>query len=333
VPGWQAPRIARRLKLLSWFAAVLWPLRRPVQEFDLNAIGTVNSLLGAEAKVILRAVQTMRSDDLETVAHALQFQLEQDLDFTAAAATLVARLNAEQIFRSHIQLRASTDGVPLVGGNSGVDPSPSVFISYARSDGEALATDLRQRLEAEEIRVWQDRVRMVGGRDWWLQITDALNEVDFMVLVATKGAMKSNIVQKEWRYARQQGVCICPVLTYSSINVEALPRWMRAVHFYDLEQEWLKLVQDLRTPCQTPRVPFMAEDLSDTVVDREAELEKLLAHFLDANRDPVSTTVALYGTGGYGKTTLARALCHHDDIRQAFDDGVLWVTLGESPET
>jgi hypothetical protein len=28
---------------------------------------------------------------------------------------------------------------------------------------------------------------------------------------------------------------------------------------------------------------------------------------------------------------LARALCHHKDVQNAFDDGILWVTLGQNP--
>jgi hypothetical protein len=42
---------------------------------------------------------------------------------------------------------------------------PRVFLSYARSDGEQFATELRQRLETEHIPLWQDRVGMEGGRD------------------------------------------------------------------------------------------------------------------------------------------------------------------------
>ncbi len=57
--------------------------------------------------------------------------------------------------------------------------APRVFLSYARADGEAFATDLRQRLEARHIPVWQDRIGMEGGRDWWLQITEALDKSSF----------------------------------------------------------------------------------------------------------------------------------------------------------
>ena len=42
-------------------------------------------------------------------------------------------------------------------------------------------------------------------------------------------------------------------------------------------------------------------------------------------------TTALHGAGGFGKTTLAISLCHDREIRNVFDDGILWVTLGEAP--
>ena len=41
--------------------------------------------------------------------------------------------------------------------------------------------------------------------------------------------------------------------------------------------------------------------------------------------------VGLWGAGGDGKTTIARALCHDEGIQEALDDGILWVTLGEDP--
>ena len=36
--------------------------------------------------------------------------------------------------------------------------SPRVFISYARADGEDFAMNLRIRLQAEGIPLWQDRI-------------------------------------------------------------------------------------------------------------------------------------------------------------------------------
>ena len=76
--------------------------------------------------------------------------------------------------------------------NTGV--VPRVFLSYARIDGERFAAQLRQQLQAEHIPLWQDRVGMEGGRDWWQQITEALDVVEFMVLVMTPAAMRSESI-------------------------------------------------------------------------------------------------------------------------------------------
>ena len=69
--------------------------------------------------------------------------------------------------------------------------APRVFLSYARADGEPFTTKLRKRLEAEHIPLWQDRVGLEGGKDWWLQIAEALEKVEFLVLVMTPAAMSS----------------------------------------------------------------------------------------------------------------------------------------------
>ena len=81
--------------------------------------------------------------------------------------------------------------------------TPHVFLSYARSDGEQFAAELQQRLEAEHIPLWQDRVGMEGGRNWLQQITEPLDVVEFMVLVMTHEAMQYEMVRKEWRYAQR----------------------------------------------------------------------------------------------------------------------------------
>ena len=214
--------------------------------------------------------------------------------------------------------------------------SPRVFISYARKDGEALATELRERLERDEpeITLWQDRARMEGGVGWRKQITDALDRVQFMVLIVTPGSLESDVVQWEWRYARQQGVCVYPVNAAPDkrLDFRTMPRWMSGVHFFNLDQEWQTFVNYLKSPCNDPRVPFMAPDLPEHLVERHAPYKRLLDCVLDdEGANPVPTTVALHGFGGFGKTTLAAQLCHHEDVITAYKDGILWATLGEEP--
>ena len=213
---------------------------------------------------------------------------------------------------------------------------PRVFISYARQDGEAYASALRARLEREqpEISLWQDRARLEGGIGWWKQITDALDQVEFLVLVMTPAAMQSAVARREWRYARQRGVCVYPVkgMPDAALDYGSLPQWMSKAHFFDLEREWDTFVHHLKSPCRAARVPFMAPDLPSGHVERGNLTARLIALLVDeARQNPLATTVSLYGAGGAGKTTLAVAVCHREEVVSAFDDGILWVTLGQNP--
>ena len=173
---------------------------------------------------------------------------------------------------------------------------------------------------------------MEGGKDWWRQITEALDVVQFMVLVMTPAALKSPVVRKEWQYARQRGVCVYPVVADEALDFKAMPRWMSNAHFYHLDKEWQTFVNYLKSPCNAARVPFMAPELPQGFVPRPGQLDPLLDALLESGHlNPTPGAAAFYGPGGFGKTTLAAAVCHNDDIITAYDAGVLWVTLGEKP--
>ena len=208
-----------------------------------------------------------------------------------------------------------------------------VFLSYARAD-EKLADELVERLrrEAPDVPVTLDRLFMEGGIDWWKQATEAIDSVEFLVLLVTPAALASGNVEKEWRYARQQGVCVYPVkgAPDAELRFSKMPRWMSKAHFFDLEKEWPTFLAHLRKGCDTPRVPFMAPDVPAHFVERPTEYEALKNLLLNPERSqPVAITTALAGAGGFGKTTLAAALCHDDDIVQNFDDGVLGSRWGK----
>jgi len=214
---------------------------------------------------------------------------------------------------------------------------PRIFISYAREDGEEFARKLRRCLVEEHgFSVWQDRTEMQVGKVLWQQIESALrNEhMEYLVLVMTPAAMKSKMVQKEWRLARQEGVCVLPVMASHDLDFNNLPPWMSAIHFTDLSvpEEKKRFIRILEGPCKIQRVPFMAEDLPRDFVPREEEFKQIVSGLLDTHREePVAITAALRGAGGYGKTTLAQIICHDERIQEDFYDGILWVTLGEKP--
>lgn len=213
---------------------------------------------------------------------------------------------------------------------------PRVLISYARADGEEISKSINELLVSKGIPVWQDKVGAVGmegGKDWWQQITKAIDKVEFLVLVATKAALQSKNVKKEWLYARQQGVCVYPVKASPHPDYSRLPRWMKSLHFYDLEHEQEKFINDLNTRCEATKVPFMAGDMPEDFVDRPDKVEEAISYLVDRQKDgePIPCNVVLHGAGGFGKTTLLKAICHNEEIIGAFDDGVLWVTLGQHP--
>ena len=77
---------------------------------------------------------------------------------------------------------------------------------------------------------------------------------------------------------------------------------------------------------------FQARDLPKGYVPRpnvfHAIKHMLLNH---QGNQTTAITTALRGAGGFGKTTLALALCHDQQIQAALPDGILWVELGEHP--
>jgi WD40 repeat protein len=214
-------------------------------------------------------------------------------------------------------------------------PRQGAFISYARADGESAARTLHARLQADapDVRAWLDRYEIEGGVGWWNQIEEALDRAEFLLLVMTPAAMQSENTRREWRSARQRGVCVYPIkgAPDGALDFPALPNWMRKAHFYDPQLEWQKLLAHLRRGCGATRVPFMAPSLPAGFVARPAPASAVAASLLHAPGDGRRTLVALRGPGGFGKTTLAAATCYDERIVDAFDDGILWVTLGQSP--
>lgn len=53
---------------------------------------------------------------------------------------------------------------------------------------------------------------------------------------------------------------------------------------------------------------------------------------LQANPGTATKTIVIQGWPGIGKTTFASTLARHEDIAALFPDGILWVSLGQSPD-
>ena len=117
---------------------------------------------------------------------------------------------------------------------------------------------------------------------------------------------------------------------------------MRKAHFFDLgrlaggewrdAKEWETFVNYLKSDRQPVRVPVHGAGPAAGIRAARARVRRLLRLVLDPRaQQPVAITTALHGAGGYGKTTLATALCHDERVIEAFDDGMLWTSLGQKP--
>ena len=76
-------------------------------------------------------------------------------------------------------------------------------------------------------------------------------------------------------------------------------------------------------------------ELPPHYLPREADLaglkQKLLAGGANVGITGQSSAVGVQGMGGIGKTVLAAALAHDSEVRQAFSDGIYWLTIGQKP--
>ena len=78
---------------------------------------------------------------------------------------------------------------------------------------------------------------------------------------------------------------------------------------------------------------FQAPPLSDQYVERTGLLRQCLDAALGVDEHGLRrvSRLALQGGGGAGKSVMAAALAAHEEVQSRFEDGVLWVSLGKTP--
>ncbi|NEP64924.1 MAG: hypothetical protein F6K02_05570 [Moorea sp. SIO3A5] len=69
-------------------------------------------------------------------------------------------------------------------------------------------------------------------------------------------------------------------------------------------------------------------------VERREVSQELKQKLLSQETARAGTLVvsAIYGLGGIGKSTLAAALAHDEEVQSHFTDGIFWATLGQQPD-
>ncbi|MBK9745771.1 MAG: TIR domain-containing protein [Chloroflexi bacterium] len=241
-------------------------------------------------------------------------------------------------------VKAGADRSALLPVPSNIDMP--VFLSYSRRD-RPFAIHLYEELSAAGIPLWRDVHDIpAGSANWWGEIRAAIDGCSSMILCLSLAALQSTVVSDEWNYAKSLGKRIIPVIAESVFDhpeVQAgtviVPIWMQHANWLDLRANaperdaafanLMKTVHTVYTP-KPIHITVKANQLPHNFVPRPREFESLVRTLaVETPPETVALTAALRGAGGYGKTTLAKALCRDWRVSGAYPDGIHWVTLGE----
>jgi len=242
--------------------------------------------------------------------------------------------------------------------------APKVFISYNRADrdwAEWIAGVIERGGYQPIIQAWHFR----PGENFVLRMQEAAAQTDFTIAVLSEAYLKSEYTQPEWATAFAQDPTgkkrkLIPVRV-----AECAPTatgMLASIIYIDLiglgeseaESAMVDGLKDSGQPEEPPQFPGKrtelgmstapfppsharlhgVPDLPPHFLPRPGHLQTLKDAVLAGLAKPVVLTGAgkfgLQGMGGIGKTVLAAALAHEPEVRQAFPDGIYWLTLGQN---
>lgn len=229
---------------------------------------------------------------------------------------------------------------------------PRILVSDVGNAENPEWSAIRQKFLEAGLSVWSSPTDNAQAGDAALQATGNIDLAEFLVLPVTREGVCSEAFLKQWRYARQQGVCVQLVKGRSEevLTREELPAWLGNLHIFDPARELEALIDILKNPCISSRVPFMVPELPESYVKRPAEVEGIVSALsatetganvqanVNFNDDgekqappniAATNVVGLCGPPGSGKMVLAQAACNDERLLAEFRDGILWATLGD----
>lgn len=237
---------------------------------------------------------------------------------------------------------------------------PSVFISYSHDSNEHVeqVLALSNRLRNDGIDCFLDQYVDTPNEGWGRWMIRQIEQADFVLMICTENYYRRAMgeeepgtgegVKWEWKLILQiindtdsTNDKFLPVL-FENGTPEHIPDPLRGFTRYyfgtkgGYEQLYRRLTSHQKHAATTLTVSgvatndqiFMPKGLPQDFVERLEEFKQLVSYLVSDDR---RTPTAVSGAGGYGKTTLALAICHDSRIRETFGNGILWVALGEQP--
>ncbi|MEZ5475949.1 MAG: TIR domain-containing protein [Thiolinea sp.] len=127
--------------------------------------------------------------------------------------------------------------------------SQPVFISYPRdgAEGQALARELHQRLQAESIAAFLDEKNILPGDRWIHSLADGAQQCRVMLSVVSPAAHDRQWVEKEFIAASELKVLIIPVLA-SEGHLPFQIKDLQAAKLYGehKDSEWRRVLAQIR---------------------------------------------------------------------------------------
>ena len=213
----------------------------------------------------------------------------------------------------------------------------TIFVSYARKDGEALGARLHKDLTELGFSVWLDTRSMTPGVTWDKETAAALRRTDVVLVILTPGFEQSVTCGDEIHLALKLGKRIVPLLASATTLVPFRIDRLQRIDFTkqaSYETSLRKLLDALTNdgaPAETidhRRGYASVPPLPANYLERPQELAALRSALLRPAEVHGIALTALVGMGGIGKTILAQALCADPEVHKVFPDGIAWVTIG-----
>jgi NB-ARC domain/TIR domain len=234
-----------------------------------------------------------------------------------------------------------------------------LFFSYAQSD-EPFRHQLAKHLsllKREGILDTWDAYEITAGTDRAQAIETHLNTADIILLLISADFIASDRYDTEMqsaiaRHERNEAQVIpillkpCDWKSAPFGKLQPLPRGGTPITGWeDSEAALAEIAQEIRrvaialnpalakTPKSPlkPSAPFPGVRLPENFVLR-AEAFDAVKQKLLADDDRALVVSAIAGLGGLGKSVLAAALVLDIEVQARFEDGILWVTLGQNPD-
>jgi hypothetical protein len=220
---------------------------------------------------------------------------------------------------------------------------PRIFVSYARKDGAKLALRLQHDLTAAAFDVWLDTARIHAGDTWTVDIEEAIDRSQVVLALLTPGSYTSEICRAEQLRSLRHGKCVIPLLAVPGTDI---PLHLEPKHYLDFTHDgsyaaaFRSLLADIDTlngavlPPRYRTTPAHYISVPPTVanyIDRPEAVRALRDTLFTADGHRTIALTALEGMGGIGKTVLAQALFKDEVVREAFPDGLVWITVGREP--